>query len=373
MKLLIILLFGLSVIPAYAQPWDYPITIDMFVEWHNERLANQSIPTTYYIQNIPSNHPTLTVNIVPNAFNEWVRLNPELVFEQVYQESEASIVIQWVNELKLNGENIAGINELIITSYGSSYYQSSVIKIDIADIDCANRIIYRDNASIKDALKHEIGHGLGLEHSNNPEHLMFDPIDGMYNFDNLGYVIPDIITQYDNFIGYDELEVKYYKVEDDFNKHLKRYGVSEYEWNINVEGFDDANFVAFGNGYIDEMNILIVQMNCYVEGSHDWYGTEGASSVILIIPTEDTIIHESRQEKNNNKLAFCNEITKEMIKSLMVLNALADDPAYSEITESSLDEHIEQRSLWRLNGCNDMNYPYFEKYLEFIDLEVRFE
>ena len=157
---------------------------------------------TYYVDPYPvmKNAERNIGDAIDEAFAEWSELNPDLVFEQVYSANESEIKIHWEEKVYVNGVKVAGSTEIV-----GKY---SDITIDYGGLDCNSKEILYTPDTIKDILKHEIGHVLGLVHSSDVNHLMYDPLDMFDNFDNLGYVIPDTV-EYDYFIGEEELFDEY--------------------------------------------------------------------------------------------------------------------------------------------------------------------
>jgi|APSaa5957512535_1039671.scaffolds.fasta_scaffold01792_20 hypothetical protein len=157
---------------------------------------------TYFVE--PSSLVPITEknmdNAISKAFTEWTELNPELIFVQVYSSSESEITIHWANKIYFDKIAVMGTTE---TNGGSN-----IITVDYGGFDCNNNIIFYTPDTIKDTIKHEIGHVLGLGHSTKIDHLMYDPLDGIDDFDNLGYVIPNTMEN-DYFVGQEELFDEY--------------------------------------------------------------------------------------------------------------------------------------------------------------------
>lgn len=167
----------------------------------SENILDDGV-VTYYVDPYPvmKNAERNTGDAIDEAFVEWSKLNPDLVFEQVFSSDSSEIKIHWKQKVYAYGFMVSGSTEI------DGKYAD--ITIDYGGLDCNWEEVMYTPDTIKDILKHEIGHVLGLEHSSDVNHLMYSPIDGVDNFDNLGYVMPDT-QEYDYFIGEEELIDEY--------------------------------------------------------------------------------------------------------------------------------------------------------------------
>ena len=232
------------------------------------------IITPYFIENIPRDaDPSLTMDVVHDAFAEWSRLNPDLKFRQVYSDYDSEITIGWTKELKLDGINIVGQTEWreLLNEDGDTFFYPYII-VDIAEIDCKQKIVYYSATEIKDTIMHEIGHVYDLEHSSDENHLMYDENDGVDNFDTLGLIIPEIMGNENIvFVGTEQKFKEYDRLDAEFENLLRSYGMTLKDWE-DSEYINNEILRTKGNAIIDKQEPLSEYINCFAD-SYDYYET----------------------------------------------------------------------------------------------------
>ena len=104
------------------------------------------------------------------AFLAWQEKSDGLVrFKFVSRKSSANIEVHFVNKVENCNSEFAVGCERTQTRHGQ-YYKSD-IEIALKKRDSDN--VYRPIKNIYGVMLHEIGHAIGLDHSNNPDSIMY--------------------------------------------------------------------------------------------------------------------------------------------------------------------------------------------------------
>ena len=231
-----------------------------------------------YVMDLPHYaHTSMSPKIVDNAIQSWVELNPDLNYIFTDDKFDADITIQWVTDIS-HDYSVLGLTEadLFIYADGSTKIIKSKILIDLIDVDCNGDTIFYDNETVSHTIKHEIGHTLGLGHSSDENHLMFDPGDGVDDFDSLGFFVPASNHLYDYFVGektlHDQLDSGQKQLDAQqsiYDQNLEKYDEysaetsSQHEYALSeilyVELLSQNDEI---NELIDETNLVIDELNC---------------------------------------------------------------------------------------------------------------
>lgn len=181
----------------------------------------------------------------------------------------------------------AGITEceyLIYDDFEEQYYCN--ILVDLADLDCNDNPIYWDKDTVTNIIKHEIGHVLGLDHSSDENHLMYSPDDGLIDFDDLGYVIPDRTEWI--YVGYKEINTDYELLDSKLSREQSKYDeyYKQYEYyegkTLNQNEYQKAQKMYDNlnsqrekiNTIVEDVSIYVDKMNCFADKTnrYDPYG-----------------------------------------------------------------------------------------------------
>lgn len=132
------------------------------------KISNKSVLFSYeitqntyymYIENIPEYAKAHASNAVFDATKYWKSVFPKMNFYVADSQSDADIIIQWVKDF-------TGVNHV-----GFQYMQ--LVEIGLGDSSCLDQWNPYSSNHVTKITTHEIGHAIGLEHSDNPNSIMY--------------------------------------------------------------------------------------------------------------------------------------------------------------------------------------------------------
>jgi len=119
-------------------------------------------------------------NVIRQAFELWAQQTP-MTFTEVTNQAEADIVIGWASGEHGDGDPFDGAGDVLAHASFPNPYDDRLVFLHFDDDE---RWVNSDsqNVDLLTVAAHEIGHTLGLDHSNDPNALMYPTYSGPHRF-----------------------------------------------------------------------------------------------------------------------------------------------------------------------------------------------
>lgn len=248
-------------------------------------LSNKSVKFSYqitkntyyvYIDPLPE-WADYASNVMYESTTYWQQVNPQLNFFKVEDPKDADLKINWVKDF---GQEHIGY------AYGSRF-----IEVGLGDSNCLETWNPYSSKHVASIMKHEIGHILGLEHSSDPNNIMYPSTQD---------------TEY----GIIELDFTLKENQIQFIPICTSKDVTTFDYNVSTS--TENGFDVFFVPSIDEMNNWSENQylrhyendECFAEGYLEFGGTcngirKGSGLLIMASEPSTSDIHIQLLESSN--------------------------------------------------------------------------
>ncbi|MBI5860485.1 MAG: matrixin family metalloprotease [Nitrosarchaeum sp.] len=134
-----------------------------------------------FVNEQPSGLPLDHVSTLQNSFSFWE--NQELVtngqkarmvFEITNQKQEANVWVTWV---------VRDIGQGVL---GHAHLGKGIVEVTLGDYNCDGSFQLYDVKTVEKIMTHELGHSIGLEHTSDPNNIMYTSLKPSYAYCLLG-------------------------------------------------------------------------------------------------------------------------------------------------------------------------------------------
>ncbi|MGI0017308.1 MAG: matrixin family metalloprotease, partial [Nitrosotalea sp.] len=137
----------------------------------NYSVENGKIVTYYnvYLGKTPQGNNAINYELIfEDAIKRWENVNDNLHLKLVPYRDQSNILVQFV------------ARDLGWHVLGHATVGKGLVEVQVGDNQCNGNFELYNNATVENIMMHEIGHGIGLSHST-------DPNDVMYPYGGVGY------------------------------------------------------------------------------------------------------------------------------------------------------------------------------------------
>lgn len=125
----------------------------------------------------------IPLDALKKAVDTWESNNPHMEF---IESSNPNIEIKWQKYASSTHTGLATCNSVLF-----GILSHCVLDISIGARDCNSNFVQSDENMVANILMHEIGHALGLEHTDELDNLMYSTESPKASFNSKGYAIPE--------------------------------------------------------------------------------------------------------------------------------------------------------------------------------------